>query len=111
MTDEQKHKLLETIRSELQKVDAEIVRLEETTKPIAPENAIGRVSRMDAIGNKMINDQVLATTRTRKMQLETALTQSDAPDFGLCLGCMMPISIDRFLAIPEATLCVRCASR
>ncbi len=34
---------------------AEIEVLKELTKPIAPENAIGRVSRMDAINNKSIN--------------------------------------------------------
>ena len=111
MTDEQRENLRQKICEELKTVAEDIVRLEEVTQPISPENAIGRVSRMDAIGNKMINEQALATARNRKEKLETALNNANTPDFGLCISCMSPIPIARFLAIPEANLCIRCASQ
>jgi len=111
MTNEQRQYLMNKIREELSGIDAEIAELEDVTRPISPENAIGRVSRMDALGNKMVNEQVLASARERKLKLETALGKADSPEFGLCMACMQPISPERFLAIPEAVLCVKCAGR
>jgi len=104
MNDQQRRKLVARMREELKTIDAEIVRLEEATKPIAPDNAIGRVSRMDAIGNKMINDRGLDSARSRRAQLEAVLDKADSPDFGVCMICMTPIPVERLLAIPESTL-------
>jgi DnaK suppressor protein len=111
MTDKQRQNLIGRIRQELSSIDEELTKLEEITRPISPENAIGRVSRMDAIGNKMINEKALALAQNRKINLELALSQSDSSEFGLCMMCMAPIPIERFIAIPEASLCTRCASR
>ncbi len=111
MTDEQRQNLVKRIRLELSSIDGELTNLEEMTRPISPENAIGRVSRMDAIGNKMINEQALTSAQNRKMNLEMVLSQSDSSEFGLCMMCMAPIPIERFIAIPETSLCTRCASR
>lgn len=36
-----------------------VEKFKEITKPIAPENSIGRVSRMDAINNKGVKDSTL----------------------------------------------------
>jgi len=99
------------MRLELDAIDAEIARLEDATKPIAPDNAIGRVSRMDAIGNKMINDRGLDSARSRREQLEAVLDKASSPDFGSCMICMAPIPVQRLLALPESTLCMRCATR
>ena len=40
------------IEKEISKTQGLIAEYKELTKPIAPENAIGRISRMDAINNK-----------------------------------------------------------
>ena len=37
----------------------EVEDLKLLTQPIEPENSIGRISRMDAINNKSINDRML----------------------------------------------------
>jgi len=47
--------LLAEIRVTKQSIDS----YKELTNPIAPENAIGRVSRMDAINNKSVNEAAL----------------------------------------------------
>ena len=48
-------KLEEAISKTIQKIR----RYEEMTQPIAPDNAIGRVSRMDAINNKSVIEAAL----------------------------------------------------
>ena len=111
MNDQQREELLARIREQLQTIDQEIAKLEEATQPVAPDNAIGRVSRMDAIGNKMINDRGLDSARSRKARLEVVLGKADQPDFGKCAICRATIPVKRLFAIPESTLCMQCASR
>jgi DnaK suppressor protein len=52
MTIEDRKVLRKKINEEIVKVKAAIVPLLDATKPISPENSLGRVSRMDAINNK-----------------------------------------------------------
>ena len=47
------------IKEEIEKTLQSISSYKELTKPIAPENAIGRISRMDAINNKTVNEDAL----------------------------------------------------
>ena len=42
------------VATKLEFLDERIEEYRELTKPIPPENAIGRVSRMDAINNKSV---------------------------------------------------------
>lgn len=53
-----KEKMSTLLIKEIQKLELEITELTELTQPVAPENAIGRISRMDAINNKSINEVV-----------------------------------------------------
>lgn len=89
----------------------DIESLEALTQPIAPENSIGRVSRMDAINNKSVNEAALRQARIRLAALEKALSQVGEPDFGLCARCKNPIPSARLLLVPESRFCVRCAGR
>ena len=47
------------IESEILKTEEIILEYKELSKPIAPENAIGRISRMDAINNKSVTEAAL----------------------------------------------------
>ncbi|MCG8470789.1 MAG: TraR/DksA family transcriptional regulator [Desulfobacterales bacterium] len=42
--------------------------------------------------------------------MKKALDAIDDGDYGLCEGCEEPIPFARLKLIPEATLCVACAS-
>ena len=42
----------EKMVAQLKKIEADIVEDTELTKPLSPENAIGRISRKEAINNK-----------------------------------------------------------
>ena len=71
--DKQEAKIL--VNDTLLKVKEEIKRLEEMTKPISPDNAIGRLSRMEAIGEKSVNDAALRNAKFRVTKLSLPLSE------------------------------------
>lgn len=89
----------------------EIVSYELLTKPISPDNAIGRLTRMDAINSKSMNEAALNRSKETLSKLERALLQIDTPDFGLCRECEEPIPFARLMILPETDLCVQCAAK
>lgn len=97
------------IIEEITGAEREIVRLVERTKPIAPDNAIGRLSRMEAIGAKSVSEAALAKARQKVVRLKSALANLDEPEFGDCIECGEPIPVGRILLMPEAKMCVGCA--
>lgn len=94
---------------ELEKASIEIAQLKEFTKPIAPENAIGRISRMDAINNRSVNVAALRSLEDKVRKIEKALQRINDTDFGVCGKCKNIIPEGRLLLLPGATLCVNCA--
>jgi len=94
---------------EIEKTEKDILDLTELTKPVSPENSIGRISRMDAINNKSINDAALSKAKDKLKKLNTALEKVENPDFGICQQCKKPIPEGRLMLMPHATRCVNCA--
>ena len=84
MDAKEKEALREKIKEEIVKIEKAIVPLLDATKPISPENSIGRVSRMDAINNKGVAEAALRSAKTNLSKLQIALTKIDNPDFGNC---------------------------
>ena len=70
--------------------------------PVSPDNAIGRLTRMEAINSKGINEAALRKAQTTRSQLEKALREIDSDDFGHCRDCEEPIAVARLMAMPEA---------
>jgi len=68
-----KDEIKQKIIQEIEKIKIKITDLEELTKPIAPDCAIGRVSRMDAINNKSINENALRKAQNKLKGMEIAL--------------------------------------
>lgn len=104
-----KAEIKSTIESEIFKTEQSIEEYKELTKPIAPSDAIGRVSRMDAINNKSINEASLRQVELKLNKLKLVLSKIDQDDFGICLKCKQPIPVGRILIRPESLLCVNCA--
>lgn len=109
MNTEDRSNFKEKISVQIEKTQEKIRQLEDMTKPISPENSIGRVSRMDAINNKSVAEAALRTARKRLSSLLIAHTKVDAPGFGICTHCQQPIPMPRLLFMPESTYCVKCA--
>lgn len=110
MTEKEKLEVVDRIHLELVKTKEDILDLKELTKPISPENAIGRISRMDAINNKSINDNRLRLAENKLKKLNHALSNSQSENFGSCSRCDGDIQIKRLMLLPESSFCVRCAS-
>jgi len=109
MDDTQKTILARHIRETIAALKEDIEAYRELTKPIAPDAAIGRLTRMEAIGSKSINEAALRKAEGKLTRLERALRAMDDPDFGLCRECEEPIPFARLMAMPESDLCIRCA--
>ncbi len=97
------------VNKEIDKTQKIIKEYEELVKPEAPDVAIGRVSRMDAINNRSVVEASLRQAREKLDKLNFVLTKVDKPDFGLCMRCGNPIPIGRIIIRPESVHCVNCA--
>ena len=111
MSPEEKIELRSLIEQEIVKLTEEIATLEAGSKPISPDNAIGRLIRMEAINAKSISDANMRKAGLRRRRLEDALSRIGEEDFGICEGCERPIPMQRIMIVPESTYCVRCLSR
>jgi DnaK suppressor protein len=111
MTTEEKQSLREKIDTTIIEMKEKIRALEAMTQPISPENAIGRVSRMDAINNKGVADAALLSAKKRLANLHFARTKLEDSTFGKCASCGHPIQTKRLMFMPESNRCVRCADR
>ena len=54
-----KEEIKQQIENKIIKFNIDILKLADLTKPVSPDCAIGRVSRMDTINNKSINEAAL----------------------------------------------------
>ena len=109
MNNEEKKQFAEKARETIIATEKNIAALENLTKPISPDNAIGRLSRMEALSSKGVNEAALATARQKLGRLKYAIANLDSDDFGICMECGEPIPMARILAVPESALCVNCA--
>ena len=111
MEQEDKERLRKHISQEIEALKKDMVALKEGSKPVSPDNAIGRITRMEAINSKSISEASLRNAEIKFAKLKRALDMIDDPDFGLCAECGEPIPFKRLMIMPEAILCVGCAGR
>ncbi len=108
MTDDEKNKLKTHIHSELSALVATIDELTEASKPIPPNNAIGRLSRMEAINSRAVSEQALQAAKIKQQRLNHALKKIDDEEFGQCRKCGTDIGLKRLLLMPESVICMDC---
>ncbi len=111
MNKQEKQELRKKIEQTIESTLEEITQLEEVTKPVAPENSLGRVSRMDAINNKSVAEATLRSARRKLNALQLALSKIEQPDFGICARCKKPIPQARLMYMPQSIYCVHCADK
>lgn len=109
LSPEEKEKIKEAILRKAEELDDRITEYRELTKPIPPSDAIGRVSRMDAINNKSVNEAALRQAEKQRQGLDRALQRLDDDRFGLCTRCGEAIPTGRIMLMPGALTCVHCA--
>lgn len=106
-----KKKLENHIREMIEKLKKDIVSYKQLTKPIPPDNSIGRLTRMEAISSKSINEAALSRAKHTLSKLERVLKTINDSDFGLCRECEEPIPFARLMIVPETDVCVECADK
>lgn len=111
MDQDAREKLKERILDEIADTEERIISLEKATEAVSPDKGLGRLSRLEAMSDKSVNDAALVEARQRLQQLEVALTKVHQRGFGICMTCQKPIGIERITALPHASQCVRCASQ
>lgn len=77
----------------------------------ASGSAIGRLTRMDALQVRGMEQLSRGQLEIRRQQIEAAIAAIEAGTFGLCRHCKGPISLLRLEALPEAPFCMTCQER
>ena len=108
MNSNDREKLKNVILREIESKKHQIESLSKSIKPVAPDNSIGRLTRMEAIGSKEIRGASLNSAQTKLAKLEAVLNKIDNPDFGICIRCSCPIPEKRIILMPESITCVAC---
>lgn len=111
MTEKEKVEIKNIIIDKIKELREEIESMENNSGPVAPDNAIGRLSRMEAIGSKAISDAGLSDKKVTLQRLEYALSNCDSGRYGICTKCSNEISYARLMAVPYAALCINCAQK
>ena len=109
MTEKETIEIKKIIKEQISSINDDIVELTELTKPISLDNSIGRLSRMDAINNKAINEKALRDKKQTLQKLNRALERYEDGKLGICLKCSQEIPIGRLKFMPYTTRCVNCA--
>ena len=105
----EKEKIKEKLAEEIVETKQKVSKYKELTQPIAPENSIGRVSRMDAINNKSVIEAALREAKRKMQKLKIMKNKIDDTDFGICIRCQQKIPYGRLMIRPESKYCVKCA--
>jgi DnaK suppressor protein len=111
MNIDEKIKLKKAIEDKITETTQLIMELKEATKPMGLDNSVGRLSRMDYINNKTIDEAGLRSAENKLLGLERWLSLFGSDKFGKCARCNNNININRLLLMPESTLCIHCANR
>ena len=109
MSPEELNQIRERANRKLSDLEERIAEYRELTKPIPPSEAIGRVSRMDAINNRSVNEAARRQLEEEKDQLEKAMDRMRDEKYGKCMRCGDDIPVGRLMLMPGASRCVRCA--
>ena len=106
MKSEDKTLISDRIDKEIKETQEKVEKYKKLSKPISPENAIGRISRMDAINNKSVVEAALRESEHKLDNLIFVKSQIESKEFGLCRSIMEESWIRNSFANFCRTLCV-----
>jgi DnaK suppressor protein len=103
--------LREHIESRIEEIRTSLLRETGGSSAVTPDNAIGRLTRLDAMQAGKMTEELRRQRQAELTRLEAALRRVDEEEFGVCAQCEEPIAMTRLLARPDARMCVGCAER
>jgi DnaK suppressor protein len=83
-------------------------RAPQDTSAVAPDNAIGRLTRMEAMQAGYVTEALRREHQKELARIERALQAIDDESFGTCRRCGDELPLGRLEAKPDALLCVPC---
>lgn len=73
------------------------------------QQAVGRLSRQDALQNQAMAKATHARRQTEQTRLKAALARMDEGEYGYCEDCGEQIATGRLELDPAAARCIQCA--
>ena len=109
MTQKEKDTLKKKIEEDILLTREQIDSLQEKLQPITPDCSLGRLTRLEAMGEQHVNNKILDEAQIKLTRLKNALLRIDKPMFGICIECEEEIGFGRMSIRPESVRCVECA--
>ncbi|WP_397543031.1 TraR/DksA C4-type zinc finger protein [Roseovarius salis] len=98
------------IETRLRDLDEEDTKGEEGQSTVQlDQQAVGRLSRMDALQNQAMAKATGARRKAERARLTAALARIEEGEYGVCEDCGEDIAPGRLRLDPAATRCVECA--
>lgn len=108
LTASQLNELGERLSTMQQELTGLLEHSSEGARPVALDQPIGRLSRMDAMQQQSMVQANRSAARNQLELVKTALRRIREGDYGDCLGCEEPIPFSRLQVKPETALCIDC---
>lgn len=99
------------IRDRIAEIKESLPYLNEETQAVKPSVSLGRLTRMEALNDKGVNEHVLAQAKKTLERLNNVLIRIEKDTYGNCVRCGREIPLPRLQEVPEALLCVPCAEK
>jgi DnaK suppressor protein len=93
---------------ELERLEAEDLEAADSLEVVSPDNAIGRLSRLDSMQMQEVAKEASRQRGMRIHRLREALSKMDRGNYGLCTACSEWIDFERLKAGPETLKCSAC---
>ena len=103
--------IADLLHSEQTRLRDHIAELTDATRPIAPDCALGRLGRMEALQSQAVQKTELTAAQARLRLIEVALARLARGEYGWCEACGEQIPPERLKVCPEARRCTRCADK
>ena len=110
MEQDQQKQVQQKVKEEIDKTIRAIADYKDMTVPEGLDDAVGRISRMDAINNKSVTQAALRQAEEKLKKLKYVELQLGKDGFGKCVRCGQQIPIGRIILMPQSVHCVNCAT-
>ena len=111
MTRDDQDAFIEPLEELIDELDAQLAVADASDESVAPDNAIGRLTRMEAIQAQSMNAAARREKERRLARAKRALERIEKGTYGRCVSCDQEIQPKRLEIMPESPYCVRCAAR
>ena len=89
-------------------IDAQLGVYKESSKPVSPDEPIGRLTRQDAMQDQQMARHLRERLETQRIRVTTALERLAEGTYGVCVVCEEPIHPERLALMPETPACAPC---